>query len=57
MTLQKQINNQDSKKENNKYKYKKHYNSNVCFLCGHEGHYGTPTSFYASKQIRKNYFN
>lgn len=57
MTLQKQINNQDSKKENNKYKYKKHYNSNVCFLCGHEGHYGSPTSFYASKQIRKNYFN
>ena len=34
MTLQKQINNQDSKKENNKYKYKKPYNSNVCFYAG-----------------------
>lgn len=55
MTLQKQINNQDSKKENNKYK--KPYNSNICFLCGHEGHYGSPTSCYASTQIRKNYFN
>lgn len=57
MTSQKQINNQDSKKENNKYKYKKPYNSNVCFLCGCKGHYGSPNSCYASTQIRKNYFN
>ena len=32
-------------------------NSNVCFLCGNEGHYGSPTSCYASKHVRKNYFN
>lgn len=24
------------------------HNSNVCFLCGREGHYGSPTSCYAS---------
>jgi hypothetical protein len=32
-------------------------NSNICFLCGREGHYGSPTSCYASKQVRKHYFN
>lgn len=38
-------------------KTKKPFNSNVCFLCGCEGHYGSPTSCYASKQVRKTYFN
>lgn len=33
------------------------YANKVCFLCGREGHYGSPTSCYASKQVRKNYFN
>jgi hypothetical protein len=49
------------KMENNKQKksivHKKPYNSNVCFLCGREGHYGSPTSCYASIQKRKIYFN
>ena len=47
--------------ENNKQEkprgYKKPYNSNICFLCGCKGHYGSPTSCYASKQVRKQYFN
>ena len=34
---------------------KKPYNSNVCFLCGREGHYGSPTSCHASNQ-KKNIF-
>lgn len=33
------------------------YANKVCFLCGREGHHGSPTSCYASKQVRKNYFN
>ena len=49
------------KMENNKQEkpigYKKPYNSNICFLCGGKGHYGSPTSCYASKQVRKQYFN
>lgn len=36
---------------------KKPINSNICFLCGSEGHYGSQTSCYASKHVRKNYFN
>jgi hypothetical protein len=43
--------------KDNKSNHKKPYNSNVCFLCGCEGHYGSSTSCYASKQVRKNYFN
>lgn len=36
---------------------KKPFNSNVCFLCGMQGHHGSFTSCYAAKQVRKNYFN
>ena len=32
-------------------------NSNVCFLCGREEHYGSGTSCYAANQKRKWYFN
>ena len=46
------------KMEKNKQKksivHKKPYNSNVCFLCGREGHYGSPKSCYASIQKNKN---
>ena len=35
-------------------KHKKPFNSNVCFLCGMEGHYGSSTSCYAAKKVRKN---
>jgi len=49
------------KMENDKQKksiaHKKPYNSNICFLCGREGHYGSPTSCYASNQKKKLYFN
>jgi hypothetical protein len=48
------------KMENDKQKksivHKKPYNSNVCFLCYREGHYGSPTScyaFHASNQKKK----
>lgn len=44
-------------KRKSKLEHKKPFNSNVCFLCGCEGHYGSSTSCYASKQVRKNYFN
>ena len=37
--------------------HKKPLNSNICFLCGSKGHYGSPTSCYASKQVKKIYFN
>ena len=40
--------------ENNKQKksiaHKKPYNSNVCFLCGREGHYGSQTCFKLKKK-------
>jgi hypothetical protein len=32
-------------------------NSNVCFLCGREGHYGSQTSCYAANHKRFIYFN
>ena len=44
-------------------KYMKHFgnkknsNSNVCFLCGRKGHYGSQTSCYAANQIKKKYNN
>ena len=44
-------------KRKSKHEHKKPFNSNVCFLCGCEGHYGSSTSCYASKQVRKTYFN
>ena len=44
-------------KQNKSIPHKKPHNSNVCFLCGREGHYGSPTSCYASIQKKKNYFN
>jgi hypothetical protein len=28
-------------------------NSNVCFLCGREGHYGSPTSCYAANKVEQ----
>lgn len=37
--------------------HKKPLNSNICFLCGSKGHYGSPTSCYASKLVKKIYFN
>ena len=43
-------------KQNKTIPHKKPHNSNVCFLCGREGHYGSPTSYYALIQ-KKNYFN
>ena len=47
----------ENNKQNKSIVHKKPYNSNVCFLCGREGHYGSPTSCYASIQKKKNYFN
>ena len=38
-------------------KHNDEVNSNVCFLCGREGHYGSGTSCYAANQKRKWYFN
>ena len=37
--------------------HKKPYNSNVCFLCGKEGHYGSQTSCSAANKVRKDYYN
>ena len=47
----------ENNKQNKSIVHKKPYNSNVCFLCGREGHYGYPTSCYASIQKKKKYFN
>ena len=55
LTISKKI--KINNKEDNKKIHKKPYNSNVCFLCGCEGHYGSSTSCYASKHLRKNYLN
>ena len=57
MTSQNQSGNDSNKKTDKPVKHKKPFNSNVCFLCGMEGHYGSSTSCYAAKQVRKNYFN
>lgn len=32
-------------------------NSNVCSLCEKAGHYGSQTSCYAAKKVKKAYFN
>ena len=40
-------------KQNKTIPHKKPHNSNVCF----QGHYGSPTSCYASIQKKKKYFN
>jgi len=56
MTSQNQAKDSNNKKTD-KPKPKKPFNSNICFLCGKEGHYGSQTSCYAAKQVRKNYFN
>ena len=37
--------------------HKTPYNSNVCFLCGKEGHYGSQTSCSAANKVKKNYYN
>lgn len=37
--------------------HKKPYNSNVCFLCGKEGHHGSQTSCHAANKVRKDYYN
>lgn len=37
--------------------HKKPYNSNVCFLCGKEGHHGSQTSCHAANKVRKGYYN
>lgn len=37
--------------------HKKPYNSNVCFLCGKEGHHGSQTSCSAANKVRKDYYN
>jgi hypothetical protein len=47
----------ENKKQDNPKGHNKPQNSNVCFLCGRKGHYGSPTSCYASNQVRKQYFN
>ena len=46
-----------SNKKTDKPEPKKPFNRNVCFLCGKMGHYGSQTSCYAAKQVRKTYFN
>ena len=43
----------ENKKQDKPKGHKKSQNSNVCFLCGCKGHYGSPTSCYASKQVKK----
>ena len=52
ITLKIENNKQDKPKG-----HKKPLNSNNCFLCGSKGHYGSSTSCYASKQVKKQYFN
>lgn len=37
--------------------HKKPYNSNVCFLCGKEGHHASKTSCHAANKVRKDYYN
>jgi hypothetical protein len=56
MTLQNQVKECNNKKQRVIYKYSINL-SNVCFLCGKKGHYGSPTSCHAAKQVRKTYFN
>lgn len=56
-TSQKPVKECDSKNTNKPIEQKNPTNSNICFLCGRKGHYGSQTSCYASKQIKKNYFN
>ena len=56
MTSKNQAKN-SNKKTDKPVKHNKPFNSNVCFLCGMEGHYGSSTSCYAAKQVRKKYFN
>ena len=57
MTSQNQAKDCNNKKTDKPVKHKKSFNSNVCFLCGMEGHYGSSTSCYAAKKVRKKYFN
>jgi hypothetical protein len=60
MTSQKLAKERDNKNTNKPTEHKKSTNSNnnnVCFLCGREGHYGSPTSCYASTHVKKVYFN
>jgi len=40
-----------STSQNKETKQKKPPNRLVCFLCGSEGHYGSPTSCYASTHV------
>ena len=37
--------------------HKTPYNSNVCFLCGKEGHHASKTSCQAANKVRKDYYN
>lgn len=57
LSLMSQSKSQSSTPQNKETKQKKSSNRLVCFLCKKEGHYGSPTSCYASTHVRKNYFN
>ena len=48
---------QQKPQQQQKPQHKPPYNSNVCFLCGKEGHYGSQTSCHAANRVRKAYFN
>jgi hypothetical protein len=48
---------QKPQQQQQKPQHKPPFNSNVCFLCGKEGHYGSQTSCHAANKVRKAHFN
>ncbi len=48
---------QKPQQQQQKPQHKPPYNSNVCFLCGKAGHYGSQTSCNAANKVRKAHFN
>ncbi len=48
---------QKPQQQQQKPQHKPPFNSNVCFLCGKAGHYGSQTSCHAANKVRKAYFN
>jgi hypothetical protein len=48
---------QKPQQQQQKPQHKTPFNSNVCFLCGKAGHYGSQTSCNAANKVRKAHFN
>ncbi len=57
MPLRPEVHAMDEKQQSKPPPRKQASSATVCFLCGREGHYGSPTSCYAAKHVRKTYFN